>query len=322
MHSIKRDASHPGSARGRDALPVDAVSTIEQLREVRLARRRAEAREFELAAHFADLHSKPSTGRALPGCEQSLPLGCDGTPPVAEFAALELSTALGIRPVEASALMAAALDVRHRLPWVWRSTMAAEVPVWQARNLADLVRELDWDAAHLVDLELSQTLPGMPWSRAEAMVRGLVLATCTSTGPSSDAGRRCRTGVSGSPRRTTGWPGSAPGSTPRRRPTWRRASTCWPASSARVAPPGGRDALRACALGLLATPARALQLMQASPGPPVRHHHGGSGAAAAPRPARGAPHRHHSCRRHRPCSSGDGHQPSDAAADGARRMAA
>lgn len=175
MHSIKRDASHPGSARGRDALPVDAVSTIEQLREVRLARRRAEAREFELAAHFADLHSKPSTGRALPGCEQSLPLGCDGTPPVAEFAALELSTALGIRPVEASALMAAALDVRHRLPWVWRSTMAAEVPVWQARNLADLVRELDWDAAHLVDLELSQTLPGMPWCRAEAMVRGLVL---------------------------------------------------------------------------------------------------------------------------------------------------
>ncbi|GAA1393162.1 hypothetical protein [Luteococcus peritonei] len=84
MHSIPRGPSPHGTGRAHDALPVDAVATIEELREVRLARRRAEARELELAAHFADLASEPSTGHGLPGCEQAVQLGADGTPAVAE----------------------------------------------------------------------------------------------------------------------------------------------------------------------------------------------------------------------------------------------
>jgi hypothetical protein len=52
----------------------------------------ADAELFELAAHFADLHSghtSPRHRRTLPGMERSVQIGGTGTPSVAEFALAE-----------------------------------------------------------------------------------------------------------------------------------------------------------------------------------------------------------------------------------------
>jgi hypothetical protein len=79
----------------------------------------ADIRIFVISAHFADLHcpeSRPDRGRALPGTERAVRLGGGGTPKVLEFAPADLGLRMGKSPHAARALMADALDVRHRLP--------------------------------------------------------------------------------------------------------------------------------------------------------------------------------------------------------------
>ncbi|GEM_PF-4156465 len=82
------------------------MATIEELRAGPRQRLLSEARDLELAAHYADLYCEANTGRLVPGCEQVRQIAGDGTPWVAEFASLELAAALGMRDAEAAALMA------------------------------------------------------------------------------------------------------------------------------------------------------------------------------------------------------------------------
>src|SRR4051794_17122605 len=95
---------------------------------------------FVAAAHFADLHHPDSRadrgGRALPGMEQAKRLGGAGTPKVWEFAAAEFAARIGKSPYAGRALVADALDVRHRLPRLWARVRAGEVAVGYARQVA------------------------------------------------------------------------------------------------------------------------------------------------------------------------------------------
>lgn len=156
-------------------LPQTPVGVIEAIRDQRHNVRLAQAREFELAAHFADLYSTIDDDAVLPGHEKLVQVGSDGTPPVAEFCILELAAALHLRKPEATLLIAHALDVRHRLPRLWRQVMAGDIPVWQARRIASHTTELDHHHAGLVDVVLERQMPGMPWTRIEQLVHGLVL---------------------------------------------------------------------------------------------------------------------------------------------------
>jgi hypothetical protein len=54
--------------------------------------------------------------KTLPGAEQGRQLGGDGTPEVLEFCVAELGTSIETSYGSARALMADALDLRHRLP--------------------------------------------------------------------------------------------------------------------------------------------------------------------------------------------------------------
>ncbi len=106
----------------------------------------AEAAEFVLAAHWADLHdehtlttgsgSGSGSGRVLPGTERARRYGGAGTPLVGEFAAAELGCLVGRGPEAAGTLLADALDVRHRLPAHWAALTSGEARVWQVRQVA------------------------------------------------------------------------------------------------------------------------------------------------------------------------------------------
>ena len=78
---------------------------------------------FVAAAHFADLHHPDSrragSGRVLAGRERGVSLGGPGTPTVLEFAPAELAARIGTSPYAGRALVADALDTRHRLPRLW-----------------------------------------------------------------------------------------------------------------------------------------------------------------------------------------------------------
>ncbi len=132
----------------------------------------AEVAEFVLAARWADLHDEETlrdgggSGRALAGTERACRLGGDGTPLVAEFAAAELGCLLGRGAVAARTLIADALDVRHRHPLLWEAVRAGELFVWQARKVAARTRSLSltWAQALWVDAQVAPYARSLPWS--------------------------------------------------------------------------------------------------------------------------------------------------------------
>jgi len=112
-----------------------------------------------LVAHWADLH--PAThdtgvetfgGAALLADES---LGGEGTPLVAEFTPEPLALALGMSPSAGAQLIADALDLRHRLPLLWKRLSRLEVPAWQARRVARQTHRLPKTAAIWVDEQLA-----------------------------------------------------------------------------------------------------------------------------------------------------------------------
>jgi hypothetical protein len=141
----------------------------------------AEAAEFVLAAHWADLHDEDTltagtgtrigpgsgSGRVLPGTERAKAFGGDGTPWVAEFAAAELGCLTGRGPEAAATLVADALDVRHRLPAHWAAVTSGRARVWQVRQVASRTRAvgLSLEQARWVDGELAPYLGSLPWAR-------------------------------------------------------------------------------------------------------------------------------------------------------------
>src|SRR5215212_9260418 len=137
-----------------------------------------ECRLVELAAHWADLHHPASRSRAeqiLPGAEQARVLGGDGTPEVLEFSAAELGARLETTVGSARALMADAMDLRHRLPELWQLILAGAVPAWRARKVALATRHLSRDSAMQVDAAVAPSIVGLPWGRFETLMHAKII---------------------------------------------------------------------------------------------------------------------------------------------------
>jgi hypothetical protein len=132
----------------------------------------------ELAAHWADLHhpdSQVPVARTLPGAEQGRHLGGDGTPEVLEFAAAELGAGMETTIGSARALMADALEIRHRLPELWQLILAGRVPSWRARKVAQATRHLSRDAAMHVDAAVAGCICTLPWARFETLLAAKII---------------------------------------------------------------------------------------------------------------------------------------------------
>src|SRR5262245_50611857 len=153
---------------------LDAVETWQ------IAQRDLEAQIFVAAAHFADLHhpdTKPDRdGRVLPGSECGIRLGGVGTPKVLEFAPAEFGARIGKSPYAGRALVADALDTRHRLPRLWARVRAGEVPVGDVRHVAQKTRDLTVEGAGLVDAGVVASADGrISWARFDTLVAAKVV---------------------------------------------------------------------------------------------------------------------------------------------------
>ena len=138
---------------------LDPAGVLEAAAEAEQTERRAAFRKLQLAAHWADLH--PATadtcvetfgGAALLADES---LGGDGTPAVAAFTPEPFALSLGLSPSTGAQLIADALDLRHRLPMLWKRLSRLEVPAWQARRVARQTHRLPKTAAIWVDEQLA-----------------------------------------------------------------------------------------------------------------------------------------------------------------------
>jgi len=131
---------------------------------------------LRLAAHWADLHhpdSRAEQGR--PGRETARRLGGEGTPEVLEFAAAELGARQGTTTGAGRALLADALDLRHRLPQLWTRVLAGGVRVWRARKVAQATRHLSRDAAGQVDAAVAGLIAALPWNRFEPVLQAKII---------------------------------------------------------------------------------------------------------------------------------------------------
>ncbi|WP_408896453.1 hypothetical protein ACJ5H2_16200 [Nocardioides sp. R1-1] len=141
-------------------------------------RRQAEVDQLLLALAWCDRNgndpqSAPGAAPVRAGGDRLVRLGGDGTPLVAELSIGELAIAFQAGYVSTHHLAAAALDLRHRLPALWSLVLELRMPVWLARKVAVMARELDREAVRVVDAAVAAAVdeaPGRILRIAEAKV--------------------------------------------------------------------------------------------------------------------------------------------------------
>ncbi|WP_439938167.1 DUF222 domain-containing protein [Nocardia sp. N13] len=142
---------------------LSASGLLASIRAERDAENTAAARQLELAARWADLHPPESIHSAaaftIPGSEHEEPIAGQGCPLVAEFCVAELGAELGMSSVAAKKLIGHALELRHRLPRLWRQVQSGRVPAWRARSVAETTIHatpaLTQDAVRWVDAQVA-----------------------------------------------------------------------------------------------------------------------------------------------------------------------
>ena len=166
------------SSRTIEVDALDATLLLARLSNAEVRDRAVQLEKLQLAHQWCVLHpATDETGAAtwghagLPGltdCEESL--GGDGTPGVAVFAAEPFGAALGVSTHSAMALLADALDLRHRFPLLWRRVEALAAAPWKARRVAAETRSLPLEAARWVDAELADRADGFGLPTIERLV--------------------------------------------------------------------------------------------------------------------------------------------------------
>jgi hypothetical protein len=161
-----------------EAGELDAAATMSLVSSAHRLVMEQECHLLELAAHWADLHHPASQSvakGALPGAERAWVLAGEGTPEVLEFAVAELGARMETTTGSARAFVADALDLRHRMPELWQLIKAGQIRAWRARKVAQATRHLSVDAAKLVDAAVAQAIVGLPWNRCELLLSAKII---------------------------------------------------------------------------------------------------------------------------------------------------
>jgi hypothetical protein len=126
-------------------------------------------------AHPADRLDPQQAG--LPGRERATLIGGPGTPMVTEFAAAEFGARIGRTTHAGRKVMAAALDLKLRLPLLWARVQALQVRDSYAIHVAERTRDLTAAEAGWVDAEVAEAADGrIPWTHFEDLVTGKIAA--------------------------------------------------------------------------------------------------------------------------------------------------
>ena len=154
--------------------PSDDV--FDALRENHSLLRDAELRELALIAQACD---ESFVDESLAGfaTERLIVGGADGTACIGEFLSMELGGLLGVDPVEASVLIGDVLNLRDRHPELWAHTHARRLTPKEALKVAQRCASagLSAEAARWVDHQLALGLAGLPWARVQRSLAGLIV---------------------------------------------------------------------------------------------------------------------------------------------------
>ncbi len=168
---------HLGKAAPAAARPVGSA-VLDRAIDAAEARRAADVALLEAATEWAETHPVPAAevgGYARwehPSQygEGAVPVAGDGAPLVAEFAADQLAAALGWPVAVARSWMGDGLELKYRLPTLHRLTVTGAMAVHLARYAAEQTRDLPLEAARHADRLLAESSARL----TRARIRGRV----------------------------------------------------------------------------------------------------------------------------------------------------
>src|SRR3954453_3613256 len=149
----------------------------------------AEVAQVRLVAHWCDLWSGPTRGESgesgtgvavVPGMERSVCVGADGTSRVGEFGAGELGVLLGMTSTGARGLrgvVRGVRELRRRHPRLWDAVLDGVVRFFAARHVVRVAHGagLSLGLARVVDERVAPYLGRVPWGRMVALVEAAVI---------------------------------------------------------------------------------------------------------------------------------------------------
>lgn len=162
--------------RERQAAGTHLSAVLGRARAALRARREADVALLVAAVEWAETHPAPSVDEVAGWGEGDLfgegflPLAGEGAPLVAEFAPYELAASLDWSTEPAKALMGDGLELKHRLPQLWRLVLDLDVPVSVARLASEQTRDLGPEAAAYADRLLTRAPRGLTARRVKDLV--------------------------------------------------------------------------------------------------------------------------------------------------------
>src|SRR3954466_9263645 len=136
----------------------------------------AEVDKLNAAIAWAAMHSVDSMDDAAcyPGFESELALAGAGAPLVAEFAVADLAVALRISTDAGRAFLGLAMELRYRLPRVWKRVTNGDLAPWRARKVAEQTMTLSMEAAAFVDAHVAAFAHKISHARLERLIEEAV----------------------------------------------------------------------------------------------------------------------------------------------------
>ncbi|MGV8850653.1 MAG: hypothetical protein ACOH16_14035 [Propionibacteriaceae bacterium] len=136
----------------------------------------AEAGELATLHELCLLHDAVDEDAFGEAAENLVHPGADGTPAVAEYLALEVGALLGISDSCAATLLGQVLNCAHRHPLLWEAVQTGAVEWQRARLVVDEVTSsgLSAEAARWVDERITPPLMTLPRNRLRRKLHGLV----------------------------------------------------------------------------------------------------------------------------------------------------
>jgi len=153
------------------------AGAAERLRAAVQARVEAEIAEAVAIADLAAEHEWAADARIDVVGKRAVRIGGDGTALVDEFLPLEVAALQGVSVSAATWLIRDIVNLAGRFPLVWFQVKQGLLPVFRARQLVQEIDTFDLtlDQAHHLDALLAPKLPGLAWGRLLKLARGLIV---------------------------------------------------------------------------------------------------------------------------------------------------
>ena len=151
-----------------------AATSLDVVRAAKLARDQGEVDVVVSSLEWLEQHlvdPRTSDDVAYPDFgDGEVTLAGDGAPAVSEAAVVELVTTLGLSDGAGRHFVGRCLELRYRLPRLWRRVVDLEVAPWRAFKVADATRSLPLDGAAFVDHRLAGFAHSLSWAQLERTV--------------------------------------------------------------------------------------------------------------------------------------------------------